>query len=181
MKVFAIFLAAAMMFFATETFSQQPNPMRIGGELGLQLPMGDFGDAAGTGFALAGIFQYELNPNLIIGGTIGYQSFGGKSDGYSWSNIPIMGLVNYKFNPDGLIPFVGAEFGLNMLSVTVEAPFFGSYSSSSTELGINFLGGVEQRLNQNLSWRVNAKYNIIFNSGGNLSFLGINAGVMYHL
>lgn len=179
MKYFLTLIALFVIVGTSQVYSN--NPMRVGGELGLQLPMGDFGDGANTGFGLSGIFQYDLQPQITVGGTIGYQSWGGKTDGFSWSNIPIMGLVNYKFNTEGLIPFVGAEFGLNMLSVTVDSGFFGSFSSSSTEIGLNLLGGVEQRINENLSWRVNAKYNIVLASGSNLTYLGINAGVMYHL
>lgn len=178
MKYLITVITFLVLVSATTVYSQ--NPMRIGGELGLQLPMGDFGDGASTGFGLSGIFQYYLQPQLIIGGTLGYQSWGGKTDGFSWSNIPIMGLINYQFNTEGLIPFVGAELGLNMLSTSYDIFGF-TGSSSSTEFGINLLGGVEQRLNENLSWRVNAKYNIIMGGDGNLSFLGINAGVMYHL
>ncbi len=178
MKYLITAIAFLVLVSATTVYSQ--NPMRVGGELGLQLPMGDFGDGANAGFGLSGIFQYQLQPQIIIGGTLGYQSWGGKTDGVSWSNIPIMGLINYQFNTEGLIPFVGAELGLNMLSSSYNIFGF-SGSSSSTEFGINILAGVEKRFNENLSWRVNAKYNIIMASGSNLTYLGINAGVMYHL
>jgi hypothetical protein len=178
MKYFmAIFI---FVVFAGTISANAQNPMRVGGELGVQLPMGDFGDGANTGFGISGIFHYHLNPNLIIGGTLGYQSWGGKSDGFSWSNIPIMGLINYMFATEGLKPFVGGELGINSTSVSYDIFGF-TGSESTTNLGINILGGVEQQLNENLSWRVNAKYNIIFDSEDNLSFLGINAGIMYHL
>lgn len=171
-------ILAALILSATVIFAN--NPMRVGGEVGIQLPMGDFGDGYSTGFGLSGIFQYEMNPNLIVGGTIGYQSWGGKSDGYSASNIPLLGIINYKLNESGLIPFIGAEAGLNFLSVSYDIFGF-TGSSSETYFGINILGGIEQRLNENLSWRINAKYNIILSSGSSTTYLGINAGVMYHL
>jgi opacity protein-like surface antigen len=178
MKYYITVIAFLVLLSTSSVYSQ--NPMRVGGELGIQLPMGDFGDGANTGFGLSGIFQYQLQPQIIVGGTLGYQSWGGQAEGFSWSNIPIMGLINYQFNTEGLIPFVGAELGLNMLSASYDIFGF-SGSSSSTEFGINILGGVEQRLNENLSWRVNAKYNMILASGSNITYLGINAGVMYHL
>lgn len=171
--IFAMFLLSSFTLFSQ-------NPMRIGGELGVQLPMGDFGDGAGTGFGLSGIFQYEMSPEVYLGGTLGYQSFGGKVDGYSYSNIPIMALINYKFSGGNITPFIGAEAGLNMFSASYE--IFGyKGSSSDTYFGINLLAGIESRMNPNLSWRVNAKYNIIMSSGSNATFLGINAGLMYHL
>jgi opacity protein-like surface antigen len=181
MKMFSAILVT--LFLGAAVLLSQ-NPMRVGGELGVQLPMGSFGDAYNTGFGLSGIFQYEMSPEMTLGGTIGYQSWGGKVDGYSFSNIPIMGLINYKFNTTGLIPFIGAEAGLNMSSASYEFDFFGvkqSGSASETNFGINLLGGVESRMNENLSWRINAKYNIIMTSGSSTSFLGINAGLMYHL
>ena len=181
MKYFVtIFVLVSVMCINT---AQSQNPMRIGGELGLQLPVGDFGDAANMGFGISGIFQYYLQPQLILGGTIGYQSWGSDFEGFSYSNIPIMALLNYQFNTEGMIPFVGAELGLNSFGASAEYEYLGvtrSTSSSEMYFGISILGGVESKLNENLSWRVNAKYNIIMGDD-NISFLGINAGVMYHL
>ncbi|MBX3043455.1 MAG: outer membrane beta-barrel protein [Candidatus Kapabacteria bacterium] len=179
MKYFITILALVTVLTFTSVAQDGPNPMRIGGEVGLQLPVGDFGNAANAGFGISGIFQYYLQPQLIIGGTIGYQSWGTDADGFSFSNIPIMALLNYQFNTEGLIPFVGAELGFNSFGATVK--FFGeTMSNSNLEFGLNILGGIEQRINEKLSWRANAKYNIIF-SDGSASYLGVNAGVMYNL
>lgn len=181
MKYFVTILVLVSVMCINNAKSE--NPIRVGGELGVQLPVGDFGDGASAGFGISGIFHYYLQPQLILGGTIGYQSWGGEVDGFSWSNIPIMALINYQFNTDGLIPFVGAELGLNSFGASYEFDFFGQTQSGSTSemyFGINLLGGIESKLNENMSWRVNAKYNIIMGDE-TLSFLGINAGVMYHL
>lgn len=177
MKIF--WILCAFVFFLVFSQAEAQHPMHIGGEVGLQLPTGDFGDAANAGFGISGIFQYYLQPGLVIGGTIGYQSWGSDVDGVSFSNIPIMALLNYYFTAQGMKPFIGVELGLNASSSEIK--FFGiSQSNSETNLGFSVLGGIETVLNEDLNLRVNAKYNIIFGDE-NTTFFGINAGLMYKL
>lgn len=179
MKIFAVIFAFVALLAATNMEAKEP--MKIGGELGIGVPTGDFGDLAGVGFGLTGHFHYYMQPNLIIGGTLGYYSFGGKEIDNSFfgkytyptsSIIPIMGLVNYKFGNSGMIPFIGGELGF----VT-----WGVDGASETKLGINVLGGIEQEINQNLSWRATAKYNLVMTEGNNLTFFTVSGGLYFNL
>lgn len=177
MKYF--FAVLTIVILSSVLSANAQNQMRVGGEVGIQLPMGDFGDAAKTGFGISGIFHYQVEPNIIVGGTIGYQSWSGEYNMYSFSNIPIMGIFNYMFSTEKFRPFVGAELGLNSTTTSVE--YFGvSGSDSEMNLGFNLLGGVEYDINEKLILRANVKYNIIFEDS-NITFFGINAGVMYRI
>jgi len=179
MKIFtAIFMFVALLAVGT---IQAKDQMKLGGELGIGVPTGEFGDVAGVGFGLTGHFHYYIQPNLIVGGTLGYYSFAGKEiDLAGWgkvdypnsSIIPIMGLINYKFGTSGMIPFVGGELGL----VT-----WGMEGESTTEFGVNLLGGIEQAINQNLGWRATAKYNIVMTEGDNLTFFTVSGGIYFNL
>ena len=61
----------AVVLFSGVSFSQTP-PMYIGGALNLALPVGSFGDIAGTGIGVTGQFEMKFMPNLVGTGTIGY-------------------------------------------------------------------------------------------------------------
>ena len=49
----------------------------VGAELAL--PMGDFGDAASTGFGGSVRYEYPVNDNIGLTGTVGYLIFSGKT------------------------------------------------------------------------------------------------------
>ncbi len=182
MKYFAI-LFAVVALLATNTIEAKDN-MRIGGDVGIAIPTGDMGDAANMGFGLNGSFHYYIQPNLILGGTIGYYTFGGKEmeyfgetfNGPDYNIIPIMGLINYKFGNTGMIPFIGAELGFVNFGVSME-----SESDSEMYFGINILGGIEQKINDKLSWRATAKYNVIMTDGSNATFLSISGGLYFKI
>lgn len=181
------FLRTIVMFAFTialfvNTLSAQDKNMQIGGEVSLAMPMGDFGDAYGTGFGVTGVFTYALNPQLFLTGSIGYISFGEKFTGISFSTIPLNGGVQYRFNPgEKFQPYVGAETLFFFSSSTVETGFFGSVSASSTDFGFTPLVGAAFPMSQNLEIRANLKYHIIFTSGSSTGFLGIGGGVHFRI
>lgn len=182
MKSFLVLLVAVALLAPGKSFAK--DNMRIGGDVGIGLPTGDFGDAANMGFGLTGSFHYYIQPNLILGGTLGYYTFGGTEreyfgetyDGPDFNIIPIMGLINYKFGTTGMIPFIGAELGFVSFGVSME-----SESDSEMYFGINILGGIEQKINDKLSWRATAKYNVIMTDGSNATFLSVSGGLYFKL
>lgn len=160
---------------------------KVSVQAGLAFPMGDFGDAAGTGFGISGTYEYFLEKGMSLTGSIGYYSFGAKEDipgfDYSLSNIPIMVGGRYYLGKGEFVPYVGAEVGLNMISTTITMSFFGSpveVDASSTEFGVNPYVGCKYAISPKLMLDANLKYNVIM-SDPSTTYLGINVGVQFGL
>ncbi|MGE5681398.1 MAG: outer membrane protein [Bacillota bacterium] len=174
----------------------QTRPMRVGGQVGIGLPLGSFSDAFSTGFSFNGLFIYNLQPQLDLTGSLGYMKLGAKSvEGIAsaeakWSAVPLLVGARYSF-PGGssFTPYVTGELGLFFASVssTVTIDGFGgfgggTYSASASETDFAFVpgGGFTYPISPNLLLDVNAKFNFIL-SGGTGTIIGVNAGVTYGL
>ncbi len=177
----------AVLLFTGVSFSQTP-PMYIGGALNLGLPVGTFGDIAGTGIGVTGQFELQLIPNLVGTGTIGYIKWSGKDIGfasYSISTVPI--LVGAKYYLVPMVPFYGmANLGITIVSTSTDLPTYnvvgysfggGSASASSSEFTFAIGAGYEVPLTPSITLDVNAAFNIISDA----NYLGVKAGVKFPL
>jgi len=152
--------------------------MAIGAGLELALPMGDFGDVAGTGFGATGQFEYVYNPNISIVGHLGYIKWGGKDFGFykwSYSVIPIKGGAKYYFDPIKRGFYGSGEIGLHLFSYSSESDIGGvpDYSESSTEFGLALIGGYEMPAGQTFILDLSVRYELI----SDLNFIGFRVGV----
>ncbi len=111
-------LIVAILSFLTLTINAQEGKIHVGGQVGLSLPMGDFGDAANMGFGFLGNFYYGINQNIDLTASLGYIAWGTDADGASFSNIPIVVGGRYYFQRSNFTPFLAAELGINNLSFT---------------------------------------------------------------
>ncbi|MBN1302152.1 MAG: outer membrane beta-barrel protein [Melioribacteraceae bacterium] len=173
-----IFPALMFLFFVSITTNAQKISLSAGPIVAL--PMGDFGDIAGTGFGGSVRGEYPLNEKLVAIAELGYITWGEKEDlgfKYSYSNIPVLVGAKYFFtkNVYGI-----AQTGLNLFSWEFEADlgWLGkvSESESSSEFGIGAGAGYEFKVG-NLVLDVNAIYQLI----SDLNYLGIRAGVKFKL
>ena len=171
----------------------QKGKMAVSGQVGISVPVGDYGDAAKTGFGLIGNFVYTINRNIDITGTLGYLSWSGESisdDFYkydqSYSDIPLLGSIRYYLNREKFSPYGIAELGLHFLGYSVEIRSnsdFGSFNNSSsdskTEFGFGIGGGFLYNIG-NMNLDVNAKYT---NTSGDSFFnhFAIMAGILFPL
>jgi len=182
MKHLKYLLVVTLFAFLTLPNSTSAKQITLGGELSLNLPTGDFGDAYGTGFGITGVFTYRLNPNLAFTGSLGYISFGEKLSGLSFSTVPINAGIQYRITPTGNFqPYIGAETLLFMSTASVESGFFGKVSSSSTDFSFTPLVGAAFPINNNLEIRANLKYHILFTSGSSTTFIGIGGGLHFKI
>ncbi|QQS36496.1 MAG: hypothetical protein IPM56_00660 [Ignavibacteriales bacterium] len=165
-------------------FTSAQNKMYAGVGLNVALPMGSFGDVAGTGFGGTGTFEMQFTPQLLGTGTVGYISWGGKDFGffsYSYSAIPILVGAKYYFMPNS--GFYGhGQLGFYMFSIDVEnkqpiAGFNFDTGGSSTEFAICFGAGYELPLSKTVMGDLGVSYNIISEAG----HIGIRAGVKFGL
>lgn len=126
------------------------------------LPTGDFGDTAGNGFGGGVGIKVPHDDRLSFRGEVGYIMFSGKdfeilteTYEYSWSQIPIVALAEYQFNPDSPIYGLGGA-GFHIFSLSLD-PDLPGVDDSSTEFGVTLGGGF--RINERLSGE--ARYNVI--------------------
>ncbi|MBI5021101.1 MAG: outer membrane beta-barrel protein [Ignavibacteriales bacterium] len=164
----------------------QEGQMKAGVGLELALPMGTFGDFAGTGIGGTANFLYQLNNQISLSGTAGYISWGGKDFGvfsYSYSAIPILVGGRYYFTEgDGRV-YGSAEIGMYMFSWTFESPtytvgpysFGGEVSETSSEFTIAPGIGYEMKIGDNMNLDLAAKYLVI----SDMSNFNIRAGVNF--
>lgn len=184
MKKVLVTIVALFLFVG---ISQAQNKMylNIGGNVAL--PMGNFGDVAGTGFGGTVQFEMQFTPQLYGTATAGYITWGGKDFGtfsYSYSAIPILVGAKYYFMPSG--GFYGhGQLGLYMFSWDFEAPtytvggatFGGKQSESSSEFTFSFGAGYELPLSPKLMLDLSGAYIVI----SDLGHVGFRAGVKFGL
>jgi hypothetical protein len=153
--------------------------MAIGAGLELALPMGTFGDYAGTGFGLTGQFEYVYSPNITIIGNLGYIKWGGKDFGvYKWSNsaIPVKGGAKYYLDPTKKGFYGAGELGFYFFSSKYEYTqnnVTHRVTDSSTDLSLALMGGYEMPAGESWIVDLSARIEIISDH----SFLGLRVGV----
>lgn len=182
-----VLVLVALVALGSLSFAQ--NKMTIGGNAGLYFPMGDFGEAYGTGFGILPQFEYGLNENMNIIGSIGYVSWGGESytDPFtglsvesSLSNIPIAVGGKYYFGTGDMKPYGMANLSMNMMTFSVEILGI-SGSVSETYMGLVFGGGFEKTLNEKMSLDIGGAFDMIMSEGESSNDLVIKAGIKYNL
>jgi hypothetical protein len=129
-------------------------PIRIGPTAGLAVPFGDFGDVASTGFALGVTGDYALNDRFLVGGEIGWQTFGGSDDfekGLSATfgtevdvkvtTMPFLVHGTMMIAPsERLSPYAKLSAGVYRTSFEFESSL-GTDDDSSTDVGFGLGGG----------------------------------------
>ena len=175
-KILTLFAAVIMLFSITEMNAQKrmTSPIYVGGETGLSIPMGDFGDVANMGFLFQGFVNFLVTPNISLNGSIGYYTWGFDVENYdgSFYNIPIMVGGHYEIPLQGLTPFFGAELGLNFVgSSDVEYNGFQiAEGDSDTEFGFAPFFGAFFAVAPNIDLKGQMKFNLI-DDGNNFAII----------
>lgn len=183
-KLLSVLSLLVLVTMFTGTYAQ--NKMGLSVQAGVFLPTGDFGDGAGTGFGGTATFVYDVSPMFQVTGSAGYATWGPKESlpsgyDYSFSSVPVLVGGRYSFGKDNFMPYVLAELGLHFLSSSVEDPFFGKRSESSTKFGFAPGVGFVYKFNPKVGLDVNVKYDIISTEGSSTTYVGVNAGVLFAL
>lgn len=136
-------------------------PMYLGGEVGINVPMGDFGDAANLGFGGDAFFNYYFTPQVLLNASFGFFTWGSDVEGVTFTNLPLMAGVLYEFNAKGFTPYVGAEIGLNFFSGKYSSGFGQTFSSSKTKFGFAPTFGIVAPMSPDMDFRANLKFNVV--------------------
>lgn len=141
------------LFAVTGSFAQ----FSLGAELAL--PMGNFGDAANTGFGGSVRYDGQINDNLAWGGYFGYQTYSYKGNtSYNLNMMPIMAGVKYYFTEMNNGFYGGLDLGVFIASTNVPG--------ATSESKFGFTPNVGYRLS---SFDLGLRYNLI-TDGNNLAF-----------
>lgn len=183
-----IAIALALVFVTTNVKAQE-SIMNIGADLGIFLPTGDFSDDINTSFGFSASFEYMLQPNLSLTGTLGYISWSIDDEELdegiemSMSTIPIIFGGRYYIATEGFQPFVGVDLGF--YKSTVEVDFYSlNRSNDETDFGFSVLAGALYPITEEISFRGILSFTNIFNGKDDISdwnFLAIRFGAIYRL
>lgn len=162
MKSLVLAVLVAFSFFG---FANAQGNMAVGAGLVVSLPMGDFGDAANTGFGGTAAFELGFTPQLVGVGNIGYIMWGTDAEDFDFSAVPVLAGVKYYFMPG--VGFYGlGQIGLTFLSASTPSFNFGSFevesqSETSTEFTFNIGAGYEVPVSPTVSLDFTGMFNLI--------------------
>lgn len=180
MKKFSLCLLVGVLLLATAPVSASDMGLkRLGGKVGIVFPKDlDMGFMLGAAADMG-----EITDNLKLVPLISYWNAGKSEGGYdfSLSNFQIGADVQYYLKDvKGL--YFGGGLSINFASASVDVPpeiaaFVPETSSSSTDIGIDFLGGYEMPLGKTTTGFAQLKYNLI----SDLNTFEINLGVWFDM
>lgn len=153
----------------------------VGAELAL--PMGDFGDAASTGFGGSVRYEYPVNDNIGLTGTVGYLIFSGKTvagvDGPDWSMIPVQVGGKYYFteNQEGF--YAGLEIGIHSSSIKTPEYNFGGFIIPSQTVSSSDLSYAPQLGYHLANLDLGLRYQMIATTGSTTSYLGLRIAYVF--
>lgn len=179
--VFAFLTLVALFFIAVNESKAQ---VAIGAQVGISLPMGDFGDAYNLGFGGGLQGSYFVSPKFAVGANISYHTFGAKNlpSGINITST-ILGFapsVQYFFTEEGFRPYIGTDLGYYSLGSSVSG-LGTSGSASKGYFGIAPQAGFLYDFSSNLALNVNLKYNLVLSDPTNIGSLPLNVGILYTL
>jgi len=171
MKNFYLILIVALTL-STSLFAQQPG-ISIGGNV--YFPVGDWANIANIGYG--GSITYEHPLGKGIAGVIysGYTYFGGDTEGFSWTMVPLVAGAKFYFTPK-LDWYLAGLIGVNF--VTAKTTFLGvDYSASSTEFAGNLNFGYEVKTSEKGAVDISAGFVYI----DQLSYFGMRLAYIFKL
>jgi hypothetical protein len=168
MKTTKVILIAAFALFMCSTVQAQSGRLSLGAELGL--PMGDFGDAASTGFGGSLRYEHPMGDNIGLGLTAGYMMFGGKDEGPDWTMIPVQAFLKYYFMEQQSGFYGAAHIGIH--STTIDFGDLGDASSTD----MSYAPEVGYHL---ASIDVGLRYQMIATEGSTTSYLGLRLAYVF--
>jgi hypothetical protein len=175
--VVAVALVALPMA-ASAQIPLMPGSMELSAGGGTSIPFGDFNTVAKTGYGLGVQGSFYVAPNIAIGGTIGYNSYGvdpayDPSGDASMTIWEFSGQGKYLFMPGPVSPYAKASMGM----YHSKASAYGM-SASSSDLGIGGGLGAQLRLpTSNIGFFGEVMANSIFTEGSSTNFYSVRAGI----
>ena len=164
--------------------------IKVGLNGGVGIPMGNDADVMKTGFGGGISAEYLVTPNIGVGLSYSFNSFGLKDEyleimdmvgvDASFSISPTVLTGRYYFQPENSIkPYAGLDLGIYSQKMSMKVLGFSVGSISTSDFGLAPVVGLQFGLSQKLALDVNAKYHYVFTEGDSSSFIGFNLGLVY--
>ncbi len=196
-KIIAII---SVLLVAVSLNAQGKFALSVNGDVAL--PMGNFGDIAKTGFGglVAGV--YSINDNLQATLKAGYLTWSTETPANlaaqvaaqnanleegTLTSIPVLVGARYVAGKGKLKPYGAAELGMHFTSTEVPSVTLptgqtvGGGTTSDSNFGFGFGGGVYYEVAKTVDLELNAQYNIISTSGSSSGFINVGVGALFHL
>lgn len=183
-------LGAALMVLGAGAASAGSNYVGMTGGAGV--PMGDYGDAAGTGWHLGATGTHQVNDTWGFGGDLCYHSWGGSEElndaleatfgpgsEMSFAALQATAHAVMNFQTSGSVhPYAKFGMGLYSIGAKLETPS-GDDDTSESKFGFNIGAGMNFPSSSNMRWGVAGAYHIIpaedeFGTDLNFMQLGVN-------
>ena len=171
MKNFYLILFVALTL-STSLFAQKPG-ISIGGNV--YFPVGDWAEFYNIGYGGSVTYEHPLGRN--IAGIIysGYTYFGGETEGFSWTMVPLLAGAKFYLSPKQdlyMAGLIGASF------LTAKSTILGiEHSASSTEFQGNINFGYEVKTSEKGAVDISAGFVYI----NELSYFGMRLAYIFKL
>jgi opacity protein-like surface antigen len=150
--IFLILLTAIAVVTPRRALAQsiaEPNTWTVtpflSGSMGLDAPSG------GNSMALGVAIGYDLTQNVGFEGELGHLfDIAGDNENLDWSVTNVSGNFIYHFDVRNVTPYATFGIGFERSSIDLKDPAAPRVGDSSTEVALNFGGGVKYPLNQKL-------------------------------
>jgi len=180
-KVILLFVLPLMCLTLFPNISGAIGFEGIGGKLDLVLPNVGNNTIGFGAIASLGPIVPQMN---ALKAEVGAEYWGNSQDvnvfgskiSSSSSIISFNGTAKYYFTNVGMQPFAGAGLGLVRSSGSTKSVYGGDFNTSSTDLGIHLLGGVEFPIGTNMKFDAEARY-----VSANGHWFQISGGIMLKL
>ncbi len=180
-----IFVVFCCVLIVGSTSAQGLAFWGIGGGMGFVNVSNGFGSST-SGFGLNARADIgDIAKNLRLIPEINFWSvsenfdFFDESFKWTWRDFAVNANVHYFFDVEGsLQPFLGGGLGLNFITLSFTDTFMEetfSASSSTTEIGVNLIGGAQLNLDGPVKPYAEFRYVLV----SNMNHLMIQAGIMY--
>jgi hypothetical protein len=186
MRLSALILAGTLILVPLAAFGGPPIPMTPGAlefsaTGGASVPFGDFNSYAEPGFGVGGQGAFYVMPNLALGGSIFYNSYGVDEifDGLNMdvSIWELTGHGKYLFMPGPFAPYAKGSVGV--FRSRLEAA---GVSSSVNDLGLGGGVGAQLRLPaSNIGLFVEGMSYVVFTEVENTTYYAVRAGINYYV
>jgi hypothetical protein len=165
-------IIGAILFLLTSLFAQNQG-ISIGGNV--NLPVGEWGDVANTGFGGSATYEHPMGKNVMGVIYTGYSYFDGVSEGNSWSMIPLLAGVKYYLS-NKQDWYFGFLMGVNFITHDYSNILItGSDNSAYFAGNANF--GYELKTSEKGALDISAGFMFI----NQQSFIGLRAAYIFKL
>ena len=137
-----------ILFFCVQIEAQK-RTMVLSGNIGLMVPIGDFGEVTRTGIGGTANLRYLLSEEVEIIGVFGYLLSGSKI--LQFTNKVLPGLIGCRFYPVGkfdqlIKPYLSGLAGFQYTKIGFSRWSFDSKTYYGASIGGGFLYGISEKL-----------------------------------